>query len=167
MIRAIKRDNRGGTKTPYKADIHARFIEWQVMTKEEKRTEGLVHGKDFAKKYGIRPTTLSDWKRRQDFAGDKREAFILKFGDNTVDVMNGLMNRCMKYGMAYDVELWLLYVEGWDRKHVIEILKVIKLGEEDIRSLVEYLPDEKKKLFYDTLIDLIGEAERTKAIARN
>ena len=66
--------------------------------------------------------------------------------------------------MAYDVELFLLYVEKWDRKHILEILSEVKLSDNDIRTLVDLLPKDKQKLFYDTLTNLIAEAESARTI---
>ena len=102
----------------------------------------------------------------KDFGELKREAQILKLQIDTSDVLTGLKKRCIKYGMAYDVELFLLYVEKWDRKHVLEILGEIKLGDNDIRTLVDLLPEDKQQKFYVTLTDLIAEAKSVRDIDR-
>lgn len=166
MITAVKRNNAGGGIEPYKKDVYARFIDWQAMTSDERKKKDIPFGKDFAKKYGIREATLSDWKKRPEFLELKREAQILKLGDETSDVLDGLKRRCVKYGMAYDVELFLLYVERWDRKHVLEILSEVKLGDNDIRTLVDGLPEDKQKKFYVTLTELIAEAKQVRSIDR-
>lgn len=77
----------------------------------------------------------------------------------TPDVLEGLYNRCVKYGMATDVELWLAYVEGWNKKQVLEHMAEVKLGKDDIRTLVDLLPEEDQKHFYNTLTDLIAKVE--------
>ena len=148
MIKAIKRkSNRGGSKKPYKIDIFGRFVNWIALPTSERRKIGVENQVAFAKKYGIRNATLTDWKKREDFGKLKQEAQILRLQNDTSDVLEGLKNRCIKYGMAYDVELFLLYVEKWDRKHVLEILGEVKLGDNDIRTLVDLLPEMKQKLF--------------------
>lgn len=163
MIRARKLDLRGGSlkvdTQPYKQDVFARFIDWSTLTREEKNLEGIPTAKAFAEKYGISQNTILNWKKREDFLDLKRQVQVLKLAEETPDVLHGLKKRCIKYGMAHDVELFLLYVENWDRKHVLEILGEVKLGENDIRSLVALLPETKQKLFYDTLTELIAEAE--------
>jgi hypothetical protein len=160
MIIATKRKTSGGgTREPKKKDIYGRFIEWIALTHEERAKMGLRFAGDFAQKYGVRPSTLSDWQKRPEFLDLKREAQILKLQLETSDVLDGLKKRCIKYGMAYDVELFLLYVEKWDRKHVLEILGEVKLGDNDIRTLVDLLPEAKQKKFYDVLTELIAEAE--------
>ena len=159
MITARKLEKRGGIQKPYKNDVYTRFIAWQALTSQERTLEGLPTGRKFAEHYGINENTLTLWKRRADFNELKREAQILKLSDETSDVLDGLKKRCIRYGMAYDVELFLLYVEKWDRKHVLEILGEIKLGDNDVRTLVNFLPEEKQKKFYDLLTELLAEAE--------
>jgi hypothetical protein len=165
MITARKVNNKGGGFQPYKKDVFARFIDWSTLTKKERQKVGIETAKAFAKKYDITEKTLVDWKKRPDFLDLKREAQILKMCEDTPDVLEGLKQRCIRYGMAYDVELFLLYVEGWDRKHVLEILGEVKLGDNDIRSLVELLPENKRAQFYETLANLVAEAEYARANA--
>lgn len=159
MIAAKKTKTGGGSRKPYKQDVFARFINWQTLTTKERKKAGIITAGDFAKKYGIHEATLSKWKNRPDYHDTKRQAQIHKLSDSTADVLDGLKTRCIKYGMANDVELFLLYVEKWDRKHVLEILGEIKLGKDDIRSIVDVLPEDRRKQFYVTLSDLIAEAK--------
>ncbi len=166
MIKAKKTEKKRGVAKPYKNDIYTRFVQWQALTSKERKAGGIPTAQVFAEHYGIDENTLTRWKKRPDFHALKREAQIFRLSDATADVLEGLKERCTRYGMAYDVELFLLYVEGWDRKHVLEILQEVKLGDNDIRSLVEHLPENKQKHFYDTLTNLIGEAEQARKIAR-
>ena len=160
MIKATKtKTSRGGTRTPYKNDVYGRFIEWIAMDTEERYNIKIKNLSAFAKKYGVKNGTLTLWQKRPEFLELKREAQILKLQLATSDVLTGLKKRCIRYGMAYDVELFLLYVENWDRKHVLEILGEIKLGDNDVRTLVNFLPEEKQKKFYDVLTELLAEAE--------
>ena len=164
MIKAIKHKNKGGERKPYKSTIFGRFVDWIALPTSERINIGIETQKAFAKKYGVQERTLTEWKQRTDFGDQKREAQILRLQNDTADVLEGLKNRCIRYGMAYDVELFLLYVEKWDRKHILEILSEVKLGDNDIRTLVDLLPENKQKLFYDTLTNLIAEAESARAI---
>ncbi len=164
MIKAIKTNNNRGGRKMRKRDIFIRFVEWIALTIKEREKIGVPTQQEFANKYKINTGTLSEWKKRSDFNKLKSEAQIEKLQDSTTDVLEGLKNRCIKYGMAYDVELFLLYVEKWDRKHVLEILGEIKLGDNDIRTIIGLLPENKQKVFYDTLVNLIAEAENTRVI---
>lgn len=164
MLTATKRKTIGGAfLEPRKKDIYARFVEWIAMDSKERAASGIKNKTAFAKQYGIRNATLTDWQKRPEFLDLKLEEQILKLQLDTSDVLSGLRDRCIKYGMAYDVELFLLYVEKWDRKHVLEILEEVKLGENDIRTLVALLPEAKQKKFYDTLTELIADVESARA----
>ena len=164
MIKATKTKKRGGLLKPRKQDVFNRFANWMTLTTKERKTIGVETQLAFAKKYGVHNVTLTEWKKREDFNKLKQELQISRLQNSTADVLEGLKNRCVRYGMAYDVELFLLYVEKWDRKHVLEILGEIKLGDNDIRTIIGLLPEHKQKLFYDTLVNLIAEAESSRDI---
>jgi hypothetical protein len=166
MKKVKQKNNLGGcpkkSKTQiYRKDTFDNFIEWSILTDKEKTERNLVTAKAFAKKYKITEAQLSKWKKRAEFSELKKERMMDKMRDSTPDVLNAFCDRCKKYGMAHDVELWLLYVEGWDRKHALAEMdkKKLTLAPDDIRVLVERLPKEKQKRFYDTLTELIVEAQ--------
>lgn len=162
MITAKKSETkRGGTKNraPNKKDAYMRFVQWSAWTSQMRKDNGLPTVTSFCEKYGINIDTTTDWKKRADFAQLKREAQIEWLGDATSDVLAGLKDRCVKYGMAYDVELYLLYVEGWDRKRVIELMGEVKLGNNDLRAVIDLLPEHKRTKFYGLLTELVAEAE--------
>lgn len=160
MLTARKTKNRGGVRELYKKDVYDRFVDWQALTSKEREKIGIPFAQDFADKYGVKQSTLSNWKKRPEFGELKRNAQVARLGDSTSDVLDGLKRRCIKYGMAYDIELYLLYVEGWDRKHILEILSEVKLGPEDIRTLIDGLEEGDQKRFYDTLTELITKAQK-------
>lgn len=149
---------------PYKVDVFTAFLEWSVLTTKEKKKLCILTAKDFSIQYKIHESQLSRWKARDDFKQAKIKLQRSKWGDLTPDVVEGLYKRCVRYGTASDVELWLAYVEGWNRKQELKELKEVTLGPNDIRSLTEFLPEEEQKKFYDTLIDLIAKAEVSRAL---
>lgn len=161
MINALKFKNRGVEKTIRNKDVFQRFVEWNTLTMEEKTGMGITTSRDFAMKYGISEITLSKWKKRQDFQSAKREAMIDKLSLYTPDVLQALIKRCMRYGMSHDIEFYLIYVEGWDKKRVLEVMGEIKLGDADFRSLVERLPENEQKEFYDVFTRFLERTEST------
>lgn len=161
-----KNVNSGGGKKkprkktePQKVDTFKAFIDWSVMTSKERDEIKLSTAKLFAGKYKLHESQLSRWKDRNDFVELKSIARREKWEELTPDVIHGLYERCVRYGMASDVELWLAYVEGWDKKQVLEHREEITLGPNDIRAMVDLLPEEKQGKFYDVLTRLISEAE--------
>lgn len=161
-----QKDNKGGipktAKQPYRQETYNAFVEWSCLTAKEKKECGILTAKAFAKKHNVGESRLSKWKKRDDFSKAYGEAMRLKLTCDTSDVLEGLKDNCIKYGRANDVELFLLYVEGWDRKQALEKKEEVVLGQNDIRLLVDILPEEKRKKFYDTLTDLLAEAENAR-----
>ena len=129
---------------------------YQARDKTGKRAKD---AKKFAVKWGIHEDTISDWRKRDDFEKLREDIFRKKLASEVPEVMADLRKRIKKYGMGMDVELWLAYSKGWDRKRVVEIKDPVTFGDGDIRNLIGKLPPEKQKLFRTTLAKLLAEAE--------
>ena len=165
MITARKIHNRGGTdilekRGSYKKDIYQRFVAWYVLEDKTKKEIGIKTQKDFAKKYGITEHTLSQWVNTKVFKDNANEEQLRVLDARSPNVWGAFLRRLEKYGFAYEMEVYLAYVKGWDRKQVIEFANELQLTKGDIRALVDKLPKEKRDKFYDTLVDLIDEAKR-------
>jgi len=141
-------------------EAYVAFIRWDILTAaEKKRDKEPKNQKEFAAKWDIHENTIVDWRKRADFQKMRSEMFRKKLAAEVPEVMADLRKRIKKYGMGMDVELWLAYSEGWDRKKVLEIKPPVEFGEGDIRILIAKLPPEKQKLFRVTLAKLLAEAE--------
>ena len=174
MLATVKFNLRGGTgilekrgpKTATKG-IYQVFTDWFVFTLDEKKKSGILTQKAFAEKYGISEQTLSLWANSRKFKADADIAHINKLNEEGADAWEGVMKRIKKYGFGYEMELYLAYVKGWDRKKVIEFANELRLSDGDLRLLVENLPDARKQFFYDTLTDLIAEATEADELTRD
>ena len=165
MITARKFHYRGGSnkleeKGAYKKDVYQRFISWYVLDSDERKKINLINQKQFAEKYGVCEKTLSNWADSSVFKEAKHAEKMRLLEEQSPDMWKAFMTRLKKYGYAYEVELYLAYVEKWDRKQVIEFANEIQLSKGDIRALVDKLPKEKQDLFYDTLVDIFDEAKK-------
>ena len=154
-------------KAPYKKDAYEAFIDWVILTPDEKATHEIKSQKDFAEQYKVDEKTIVNWKKRDDFRSRKADAMRLRLADHTPDVMQALLKRIKKYGMGYEVELWLAYVEGWDKKTILEHKGNVEFGDDDIRALLAYLPKKERKTFYDTLTKLLTKAEHYRNQGKN
>ena len=76
MIRAAKRKTNGGGTKPYKQTVFSRFVDWIALPLEERKKIGVDNQTAFAKKYGVRNATLTDWKKREDFDAKKRSRYL-------------------------------------------------------------------------------------------
>ena len=145
-------------------EVHTTFIGWSVMTKAARTEAKLpITQTQFAAEHKIDHATIVDWKKRSDYPELRTQAFRDHLTDSTPEVLEALLKRIKKYGMGYEVEIWMAFVEGWDKKTVIERPEALQFGEGDIRSLLKHLPEDKRKNFYVTLAQLIAEAEHNQS----
>lgn len=153
------------TERPEERDVRLKeayiaFIRWSILTAAEKKAEKEPKTqRDFATKWSIHENTIVDWKARADFETLREDIFRKKLANEVPEVMGDLRKRIKKYGMGMDVELWLAYSKGWDRKKVLEINPPLDFGLGDIRAMIANLPKDKQKHFYQTLAKLIVEAD--------
>lgn len=143
----------------YLKEAYADFIRWTILTKIERKNEKApMTQTEFAKKWNINIDTTTDWQKRNDFEKLRGDMFRKKLAAEIPEVMADLRKRIKKYGVGLDVELWLAYAEGWDRKKVVEIKPTNDFGEGDVRALIAKLPKEKQKTYYATIAKLIADA---------
>lgn len=141
-------------------EAYIAFIRWDILTKAERKTDKEPKTqRDFAKKWDIAEDTIVDWKKRADFQKLRGDMFRKKLAAEVPEVMADMRKRIKKIGKADEVELWLAYAEGWDKKRVLEIKPPVEFGEGDIRTLVAKLPPDRQKHFRVTLAKLLAEAE--------
>lgn len=153
-------------EVPELKDVFIEFVKWSVMTKQERQAAKLPTAKLLAEKYDLHPSQLSRWKQREDFRMHKEEYQRDKLQELTPDVLGAFFNRCVKYGISSDIELWLALVEKWDKKKVIEH-KEVRFGLNDVRVLTANLTPDRQKHFRVTLAKLLAEATQAEEKARN
>lgn len=167
----VKSEKSSDDDAPYKLKVYHKFVEFYSLPDPEqaeflsipyndklKKFERPATLKEFAKAYGVHQDTLTNWKKRDDFivAVDSKRREWGK--DRTANVLSSLYRRCIKYGMSYDVETYLAFYEGWDKKKVIEASGT-KFDMDDIRALIAPLPKDKQEKFYAVITQIITEAQ--------
>lgn len=160
------------TINQYKKDIFLKFVEFMALPDPEKfeymgiaidpktgKYPGRVPTqKQFALKSGVSNSTLSVWKASPEFqylVDLKRKQWGT---DKIPNVLAALYTRCLKYGMAYDIETYLAYYVGWTRTQVVKNVQD-KFAADDLRSIIAQLPADKQKEAYAKIADIIGDAE--------
>ena len=147
-----------------KKDAFADFVRWSVLsTKERKQANLPPTQKAFAQYWQLDEATCVDWKKREDYKIQRADAIKLNLADKTPEVLNALYTRIKKYGMSFEVELWLAYVEGWDKKTILEHRDQVEFGDGDIRELISHLPEKEQQQFYDVITKLLVQAEEAKS----
>lgn len=163
--------------TLQKPDIFQEFVQYSSLPDPEKCDYlGIERDKDgrpktkptlkaFALKWGVSEHSLYDWKKRDDFYG----AVLVRgreWGVNRIpNALAALYNRVIKYGMAYDFQVYMAYTIGWNMNRPPE-RRDLPFTMDDIRAIVAVLPKEKQAKFYAAIADIIGDAELTRSSAK-
>ena len=150
----IKREK---PSTPYKADIYREFILWTAMPHAEKVRLGIETQGQFVAHYKIGINTPAKWKERPDF--EQRVDAILKMWatDKTPDVIHAIYRAAVK-GNPMSQMLWLQYFKKFNPRADADEKQKVEIGVNDIRHLIEQLPEPLKSKHYGNLRDLLIDA---------
>lgn len=141
---------------PQKLDQYEDFIEWYALPLEAKRKVKIITQADFCKKFKLAPNTLTAWKRRPEFVTRVR-ALRTDWGfDRTSDVLNGMYKSALK-GNDKSQKLWLQYFENFSEKTEQTNVNKVEIGVNDIRFLIEQLPEPMKSNHYANLRQLLDD----------
>lgn len=142
---------------PYKATVYQEFVLWTAMPSIEKRRLGLESQKAFAEYHNISENSLSNWKQRADF--EPRVDAILKMWSvgKTPDVVHGIYAAAVK-GNPMSQMLWLKYFKGFSEKSEVTVTNKVEVGVNDIRHLIELLPEPLKSKHYANLRELLDDS---------
>lgn len=144
-----------GDRDIQKKNEYLEFAKWMATPYPAKAKEGLESEAKFSQYYKVNVSTIHRWKQRSDF-WEKVEKHRDKWGrSRTATVLEGLYRRAVKYGMAQEVELWLAYFEGWDKKQIVETTE--RFADDDLRNLIGRLPADKQQKYYDLLAQLLTD----------
>jgi hypothetical protein len=146
-------------KYPYKVDVYAEFILWFAMPPIERIKLGIENQNQFAEYYSININTLTKWKNRTDFE-DRVDKIQRMWGlEKTADVIQGIYRAAVKGNPASQL-LWMQYFKKFNPKQEIEHTHIAKveLAENDIRRLIEILPENLKIKHYGYLRELLDDA---------
>ena len=141
-----------------KTNIFNEFIQFYALpTNERVDIFGCKTQKQFAEKYDIHRSTLSEWLKRKEFLNEIKKLRNEWGKSETSNVFAGWRNACIK-GNPHAIELWLAYFLGWNKEQVVK--QVQEFTKNDLVSLIKVLPKEKQQVFFDTVNQLIVEAEK-------
>lgn len=143
--------------TMLKPDIYNEFVMWTAMPYGERERLGLETQGAFAEYYRVNEATLSKWKYRPDFE-PRVDKILHQWSINkTPDVINGIYRSAVK-GNPYSQALWLQYFKKFNAKESDNTpTKKVEIGVNDIRFMIEGLPEELKKKHNANLQQLIDD----------
>lgn len=140
-----------------KPSIYTEFILWTAMPYGEKEKLGLETQEQFCEFYKIGKNTPASWKERHDF--EQRVDAILKMWstDKTPDVVHSIYRTAVK-GNPLSQMLWLKYFKKFTEKSEVTVTKKVEFGVNDVRFLIEGLPEPLRSEHYGNLRKLIDDA---------
>ncbi len=151
--------NNAENKHPYRIDIYREFIQWYALPSFERQQTGIANQEEFAARHKVNKDTLTRWKRRHDF--DQRvDNMQREWGSGkTSDVAWGIYHAALK-GNAKSQAIWMKYFTKFDVKRGDkEEDKQVLITEEDIRFLIQDLPEWRQKRYWLFLDQLRYDAE--------
>lgn len=140
------------------SQAYEQYIHWSAMTAEERAWYGVETSEQFCKANGV-PNVgmLAIWSRRQDFelrVAALREEWVFK---KTSDIL-GDIYAAARRGEPQSQRLWIKYVQDMTKKRDAGNPDRVVTSPEDIRFLIEALPEPLKSKHYDSLRDIIADA---------
>lgn len=145
------------TRGPYKDSIYEEFILWVAMPTFERMSLGMVEQKHFSEKYKVDGATLWRWKSRPDFRVRVKELRQRWATEKTSDVVGSIYKTAIK-GNPLSQKLWLQYFEDFTEKSQQEQVQKVEIGVNDIRFIIDQLPEPLKTKHYANLRELLDDA---------
>jgi len=142
---------------PRKYSIYNEFILWSAMPEMERRNLGIETQTQFCEYYKIGINTPTKWKERPDFYDRVRKIMRLWAFDKTPTVIHGIYRSAVK-GNSDSQRIWLQYFEGWTEKQTMEHVVKVQMSPNDIRFLIDGMPEEYKRKYYGYIREIIDTA---------
>ena len=143
-----------------RTDVFNEFVLWSAMPYSERVKLGVETQSEFAEFYKVNKTTLSRWKQRPDFESHVDKILRIWAMEKTPDVIQGIYKAAVR-GNPYSQTLWLQYFKGFNPKAKEEEgPKRVEYGVNDIRFLIEALPEPLRTKHHANLRELIEDGMR-------
>lgn len=100
---------------PYRDKEFKMFAAFLACTMGERREKfGFTSDKEFAAKFKLSHDTLTEWKKRDDL-WELRDKNLVMLKQFTLEVLEGVRNKAIM-GDPRAAEIWLMFVEKWNKK---------------------------------------------------
>ena len=143
---------------PNKVDKYQEFILWFAMPTPERMQLGIETQKEWAEFYHVAESTLVRWKDRPDFEV-RVDHIQSKWGvEKTADVIQGIYRSAVK-GNPMSQLLWLQYFKKFSPKTTVETTVKHEITVNDIRFLINGLPEDLRKKHNANLRTLLDDVQ--------
>lgn len=130
------------------------------MPREYKKKMGAETVEQFADLQGLNKSTLYRWQVRIDFLPKVKDIREKWARERTGDVVDAIFKTAVK-GNPLSQKLWMQVFEGFTEKQDLTVTQKqkVELGVNDIRFIIEQLPDQFKEKFYGYIREIIDTAQ--------
>lgn len=130
---------------------------WFALPLSERNKTAASSLTEYAEQNRVDRKTLWAWRQRPDFKARVKELRFKWADDMTSAVLDGWKLACMK-GNPLAIELWLKYFHDYIPKTQEIHTQQVEIGVNDIRHLIEQLPEPLKSKHYANLRELLDDA---------
>jgi len=142
---------------PNKASVYEEFILWSAMPPMEQRRLGIETQEQFGEYYKVSGVTMWKWKQRTEFHQRRMKLVRDWAHDRTPGVIQSIYASCLK-GNSDSQRIWLKYFEGWVEETKVDHTLKVEITQNDIRHLIEALPEKEKLECYGHLRQILDIA---------
>lgn len=162
-----KKNDKNSVSVPFTSlarkgyeSTYQEFILWFALPVFEKIRLGLETQKAFAAYHKVTERTVINWKHRRDFMVQVK-ALRDEWGkERTGDVIAAMYKSALSGGREAPQaqKLWFQVIEGWQEKTESELTVKTELTVNDIRFVIDGLPEELRMKHYGYLRELNDDA---------
>ena len=146
-------------RSPKRLDVYEEFLLWSAMPPGERARLGTETQEQFADRYKVGINTPTAWKRRPDFVTRVTAIRTELAFERTGDVIDGIYQSALK-GNSASQTLWLKYFSGIDNTQSGTLGKPDFFSMDDIKMLIEALPEDKRDRHYNNVSELVSEVQQ-------
>lgn len=150
----VRKSNKGIVEKP---DIYELFIVWLVTPILEKKKMELESQKAFADRYGVSERTLLRWKGMPELRARVKDIREKLAFERTQGVIDGMYKSAVM-GNDRSQKLWFQIFEGFTEKQEVKQTLKVELTVNDIRYLIDGLPEPYRSEHYGNLTKLLKDA---------
>lgn len=133
------------------------FILWFALPGHEKIKMGLPTQDAFATYHGLNIKTTTRWKQRQDFLPRVTDLRKQWAQERSSDVIAAIYKSSIK-GNPLSQKLWMQMYEGFTEKQEIKHTTQVDFGINDVRFLIQGLPEPLRTQHYANLRQLLDDS---------
>lgn len=148
--------------TPTKPGVFEEFILWSALPENDRIHIGIEQQKDFAEYYKVGQDTLSRWKSLEEYR--KRVRYLRdQWAFNRTGTVIASIYRSAVKGNDKSQKLWMQLFENFTEKTEVAQTEKVEVGENDIRFIINGLPEPYRTKFNEYITEIIITANQIKS----